>query len=67
MYLGEHQTLLNDHIIHVQIETAGELAFGAYDNFHDKCTFCSHAVPAEVLQSLLASGVISAFGTLKSD
>jgi hypothetical protein len=45
-------------IIHVQIERAGRLAFGAYDNFHRDCLVCWPAVPQELLEQLRVNGVL---------
>lgn len=53
--------LADDGIIHTQIEKAGRLTFGAYDNFHSDCVGASDAVPRRVLERLKESGVIQSF------
>jgi len=45
-------------ISHVQVERAGRLAFGAYDNFHRDCVVCWSAVPRELVEQLTVSGVL---------
>jgi hypothetical protein len=46
------------NITHVQIERAGRLAFGAYDNFHRDCVVCWPAVSRELLEQMRVSGVL---------
>jgi hypothetical protein len=45
-------------IIHVQIEKAGRLQFGAYDNFQPGCVSFGDAVTPMVLESLVSDGVL---------
>ena len=45
-------------IIHVQIEQAGRLQFGAYDNFHPGCMSFGDAVSPVVLENLVSDGVL---------
>jgi len=45
-------------IIHIQIEKAGTLEFGAYDNFYPECIFFGRAVPQTLLESLISQGVL---------
>lgn len=44
-------------IIHVQIEKAGDLAFGAHDNFHHECVYASDAVSKSVLGAIVEAGL----------
>jgi hypothetical protein len=49
---------LND-IIHIQIEKAGKLQFGSYDNFHHECIVgFPPGVTPELLNRLQSSGVV---------
>jgi hypothetical protein len=50
---------LGRRIIHVQIEKAAVLEFGAYDNFHPECIFFGKAVGQEVLESHISQGVLT--------
>ena len=46
-------------IIHIQIEKAGELQFGSYDNFHHECIVgFPPGVTPELLNLLQSSGAI---------
>ena len=46
-------------IIHIQIENAGELQFGSYDNFHHECIVgFPPGVTPELLNQLQSSGVV---------
>src|SRR5262249_5634068 len=45
-------------IIHIQIEKAGILEFGAYDNFYPECIFFGSAVSQTLLDSLISQGVL---------
>src|ERR1035437_3911064 len=45
-------------IIHIQIEKAGKLEFGAYDNFHPQSMFFGGAVTQSFLDSLVAEGIL---------
>ena len=45
-------------IIHIQIERAGKLEFGAYDNFHPQSMFFGDAVTQAFLDSLVAGGLL---------
>ena len=56
--LTEKDHLVNEGIIHVQIESNGKLVFGGYDNFHRECVVAYEGVPLELLESLNNSGVI---------
>jgi hypothetical protein len=49
-------------VIHIQIEKANTLAFGAYDNFDPNCIFFGSAVPMALLEKLEADGVLGAGG-----
>jgi len=59
--LSEKDHLVNEGIIHVQIATKEELAFGAYDNFHKECTVAYPLVPTELLQNLKDTGIIRGY------
>ena len=56
--LTEKDHLVNEGIIHVQIESYGKLAFGGYDNFHKECVVAYKSVPIELLASLKEKGII---------
>jgi len=45
-------------ILHIQIEKAGALEFGAYDNFHPECIYFGRAVRQVLIDSLQAQGVL---------
>jgi len=45
-------------VIHIQIERAGNLEFGAYDNFHSQSMFFGDAVTQSCLDSLVAGGLL---------
>lgn len=45
-------------IIHVQIEKAGRLQFGAYDNFQPGCVSFGDAVSPVDLENLVSDGVL---------
>lgn len=47
-----------DDIVHIQIEKKGRLEFGSYDNFHYQCIVCFHGVSTDLLNKLVANGVI---------
>lgn len=49
------------NIIHLQIAVDGELAFGAYDQFHRECVLATDIVPKALLERLVSSGVIRSF------
>lgn len=44
--------------IHIQIEKAGILEFGAYDNFYPGCIFFGSAVPQTLLESLMSKRIL---------
>ncbi len=48
-------------ILHVQIEHAGVLQLGAYDNFHPDCVVTGPGVSTELLAELQASGVLRGY------
>jgi hypothetical protein len=52
---------LSRAIIHVQIERAGVLELGAYDNFHPGCVVTGPDVSAGLLTELQAAGVLRGF------
>ena len=53
-------------IIHVQIEKAGVLEFGAYDNFHPECLYIGKVVTEKLLESLSSQGVLVSAGRARS-
>ena len=53
---------LAHRVIHVQIQRAWRLVFGAYDNFHPECVWVSRTIGAEFLERLVAEGVLRSFG-----
>jgi hypothetical protein len=48
-------------IIHVQIEANGELAFGAYDNFHAETVMIYGQVGKAALDDLVANGTLRSY------
>jgi hypothetical protein len=48
-------------LIHVQVEHAGYLVLGAYDNFHKDCVVAYEPTPESLLAQLKASGVIRSY------
>ena len=52
---------LSRAILHVQIERAGVLELGAYDNFHPGCVVTGPGVGERLLSELLAAGVLRGF------
>jgi hypothetical protein len=52
---------LSEAIIHVQIERAGVLELGAYDNFHPDCVVTGPGVGVGLLSEIHESGVLRAF------
>ena len=48
-------------LIHVQVEHAGHLVFGAYDNFHKDCVVAYEPTPESLLEQLKVSGVIRSY------
>ncbi len=49
-------------IVHVQIESAGEIVFGAYDSFHKDCVAVNAIVTTSVLDDLVKSRVLKGYG-----
>jgi hypothetical protein len=52
---------LSEAIIHIQIERAGVLELGAYDNFHPECVVTGPSVSAELLEELKSKQIIRGF------
>jgi hypothetical protein len=48
-------------IVHVQIEHAGVLQLGAYDNFHPECVVTGPGVSVELLAELQSRGILRAY------
>jgi hypothetical protein len=53
--------------IHIQIQKAGQLAFGAYDNIHPECTAAFPPVGRELLETLVSSGAITSYAVQLRD
>ena len=53
-----------DKIIHFQIEHAGSLLFGAYDNFDDECVFAFPPISEEDLQIFKNEKIIKSYNQL---
>jgi hypothetical protein len=49
------------NIIHIQIEKAGVLEFGAYDEFQSGCIYFGTAVNWQFLEALVSHGVMKTF------
>lgn len=49
---------LVDRVIHVQIESKGELQFAAYDNFDPDCVWCGPEIPERTIAEFLQKGII---------
>lgn len=56
-----------DQLIHVQVEKAGLLQFGAYDEFAPNCVWCGPAVPVTLLDALRSKGILRSFVVPASD
>jgi len=52
---------LKHPIIHVQIERAGVMELGAYDNFHAECVVTGPGMSAELLDELKSKSVLRDF------
>jgi hypothetical protein len=48
-------------IIHVQIESEGEIAFAAYDNFSRDCVVVNAMVPTTVLDDLVEARILRGY------
>lgn len=48
-------------LVHVQVEHAGHLVLGAYDNFHKDCVVAHEPTPESLLEQLKSSGVIRSY------
>ena len=59
--LSEKDHLVNQGIIHVQIEHNGVRVFGAYDNFHRECVIADKSVPIALLEELKSKGIIRSY------
>ncbi len=59
--LSEKDHLVNQGIIHVQIEHNGKLVFGGYDNFHRECVVAYPSVPVKLLDVLKDNGIIRGY------
>jgi hypothetical protein len=52
--------------VHVVIHVADHCVFGAWDNFHEECIIATDEFPLEVLDRLVADGVIRSY-TIDTD
>ena len=59
--LIEKDHLVNEGIIHVQIEMNGKLLFGGYDNFHRECTVAYSGMQQDFLEKLKRKGIIRSY------
>ncbi len=48
-------------IVHVQVEKQGEMAFAAYDNFHNDCVVAFSAISVALLERLVKSKVLHSY------
>ena len=51
----------NAGVVHVQIESRGEIAFAAYDQFHEQCVTAFPAVPETLLAELVEKRVLYSY------
>ena len=56
-----HLVGLRSRVIHVQIEQAGKLVFGSYDNFHRDCVWVSEVVGVDLLERMVTEFVLRSF------
>ena len=59
--LFQKDHLVNEGVIHVQIEYGGQLVFEGYDNFDKDCVVAYSEVPLRLLVNLTKKGVIRNF------
>jgi hypothetical protein len=52
--------------VHIQVERAGNLVLGAYDNFHRNCVVASEPTSESFLAELKAWGVIGSYNAADS-
>jgi hypothetical protein len=52
---------LSQAILHVQIEVAGVLQLGAYDNFHPRCVVTGPRVSVALLSEMTAKGILRGY------
>jgi len=45
-------------VLHIQVEKAGVLEFGAYDRFHPECMYFGSTLDSEFVGSLISQGVL---------
>ena len=57
---------LSRAIVHVQIEQAGTLQLGAYDNFHPECVVAGPAITVELLCDLKSKNVLRDFQAVET-
>jgi hypothetical protein len=57
---------LSRAIIHIQIEHAGTLQLGAYDNFHSECVVTGPGVHVELLSELKSQGILRDFAVAEA-
>jgi hypothetical protein len=59
--LSEKDHLVHEGVVHVQIESDGQLVFGGYDNFHRDCTVINSGVSIELLEQLKHKGLVRGY------
>lgn len=52
---------LRNRVLHVQLESGGELVFAAYDQFHPDCVWISETVGECFVESLRECGAVSGY------
>ena len=55
------RSLQPSNFCHVQIATENRFVFGAYDNFSSDCVVATDKFPLDVLERLVANGVIRSY------
>ena len=48
----------SDGVIHMQIEVAGRLELGIYDNFHPDCVWVGEAITTALLDAWRRDGIV---------
>lgn len=53
-----------DGIVHVQIEKHGQIAFAAYDQFHEDCVTAYPPVPVMLLEELVEKQILHSYAAV---
>jgi hypothetical protein len=65
--IPENERLMQpSNFVHVEISVDGRCVFGAWDNFHEECVIATDEFPLEVLDRLVADGIIRSY-TIDTD